>query len=170
MFSLLPCPRCCLALTAALLSLLPCPHCCLALTAALPSLLPCLLAALPSLLPCPPVAEYVALAALTKQLIFIYQLLQTIGVDVILPMKIFEDNKGAVCISKNAASQKKTRAIEIRYHFVRDYQQDGFIEVIQCPTADMQADMMTKTLRRPEHVRQTERTMSECEPLPTQSI
>ena len=117
-----------------------------------------------------PVAEYVALASLTKQLIFIYQLLQTIGVDVIHPMKIFEDNKGAVCISKNAASQKKTRAIEIRYHFVRDYQQDGLIEVIQCPTVDMQADMMTKTLRRPEHVRQTARTMSECEPLPTQSI
>ena len=48
-------------------------------------------------------------------------------------------------------SQKRTRYIDIRYHFIRDYTRDGTIKLIYCDTKRMLADILTKTLPKPQH-------------------
>ena len=80
-------------------------------------------------LPCTPVAEYVTLAHGLKELLWTYQMLCTMGINIKLPMRILEDNQATICIADNPISQRRTRYVDIRYHFVRDYINDGTVTV-----------------------------------------
>ena len=96
--------------------------------------------------PSTPVAEYIALAHGVKELLWTYQILLTMGVDIELPMRILEDNQTCILIADNPISQRRTRHTDIRYHFVRDYILDGTISVEYCPTKEMLADILTKAM------------------------
>ena len=100
-----------------------------------------------------PEAEYVALAHGLKELLWVYQLLLTMGVSIELPIKILEDNQACIQIADNPVSQRRTRHIDVRFHFIRDYVEDGTVALQYCNTKDMLADIMTKTMPRPEFQR-----------------
>ena len=57
---------------------------------------------------------------------------------------IFEDNQGAIALSKNPVNRQRSKHIDVRYHFIRTTQNTGKVVVKYCPTADMAADLMTK--------------------------
>ena len=96
-----------------------------------------------------PEAEYVAMAHGLKELLWTYQTLLTIGVNIALPMHIMEDNQACIMIADNPVSQRKTRHMDIRFHFIRDYINDGTVTVKYCPTREMLADIMTKIMHKP---------------------
>ena len=96
-----------------------------------------------------PEAEYIAMAHGLKELLWTYQILTTMGIQVELPMRVLEDNQACIQIADNPISQRKTRHIDIRYHFIRDYINDGYITVQYCPTKQMLADILTKVMHRP---------------------
>jgi hypothetical protein len=96
-----------------------------------------------------PVAEYVALASAVKELIWLKQLLRELNVGVTEPVTVHEDNTTCIHIAKNPASPKRTRHIDIRYHFLRDYVVTKEITVEYCKSKDMLADILTKALPRP---------------------
>ena len=96
-----------------------------------------------------PEAEYVALAHGLKELLWTYQILLTVGIDIQLPMTVHEDNQACIQIADNPISQRRTRHVDIRYHFVRDYIEDGTISMKYCSTKDMLADIMTKAMHKP---------------------
>ncbi len=62
---------------------------------------------------------------------------------------IYQDNKSAILLEVNgkASSSKRTRAINIRYFFMKDQIAKGNLEVIYCPTDEMTADYQTKPLQ-----------------------
>ena len=62
---------------------------------------------------------------------------------------LYQDNKSSILLEKNrkASSSKRTRHILIRYFFVTDRIAKGELTVEWCPTANMIADFMTKTLQ-----------------------
>jgi len=62
------------------------------------------------------------------------------------PVKIFEDNQSSIALVKNPEFHKRTKHIDIRYHFVREKVQDNQVILEYCPTEDMLADMMTKAI------------------------
>ena len=68
-------------------------------------------------------------------------------------MQIQEDNQACIQIADNPISQRRTRHVDIRYHFVRDYIEDGTVTVKYWPTAQMLADIMTKMMPKPTFVR-----------------
>ena len=78
-----------------------------------------------------------------------YQTLPTMGIRISLPMTVMEDNQACIQIADNPISQRRTRHIDIRYHFVREYIEDGTVSVKYCPTQQMFADIMTKVMYRP---------------------
>jgi hypothetical protein len=96
-----------------------------------------------------PVAEYVALASAVKEIIYVRQLLDELGIAIQLPIKVHEDNKTCIHIAKNPSAPRKTRHMDIRYHFVRDYHLEGIIHIDYCPSRLMIADIFTKALPRP---------------------
>ncbi|KAG2759094.1 hypothetical protein Pcac1_g28834 [Phytophthora cactorum] len=62
------------------------------------------------------------------------------------PVKIYEDNQGSIALAKNPEFHKRTKHIDIRYHFVRERVEDGQVVLQYCSTKDMKADLMTKPI------------------------
>ena len=54
------------------------------------------------------------------------------------------DNQGAIGLAKNPISHKKTKHVDIKYHFVRECVLNKSIELVYVPTAFNASDLMTK--------------------------
>ena len=63
-------------------------------------------------------------------------------------MIIYNDNQSAISLAHAELGQfhARTKHIDIRYHFIREKIEDGTLEVVYCPTAEMTADVLTKAL------------------------
>uniref|UniRef100_A0AAV1V977 Copia protein n=1 Tax=Peronospora matthiolae TaxID=2874970 RepID=A0AAV1V977_9STRA len=61
-------------------------------------------------------------------------------------VNIFEDNQGSIALAKNPEFHKRTKHIDIRYHFVREKVAEGTLVLEYCSTKDMKADLMTKPI------------------------
>lgn len=96
-------------------------------------------------------AEYMALSDSTKEAIFLKELfselMRTEG-----PIRIYNDNQGAQQIACNPVLHRKTKHIDVRYHFIRQKVEDNVIELKHLPTTDMIADICTKALPKPKHI------------------
>ena len=88
-----------------------------------------------------------------KELLWTFQTLLTIGISVRLPIVVMEDNQTCMQIADNPVSQRRTRHMDVRYHFIRDQINDGIITVRYCATRDMLADVLTKVMPRPAFLR-----------------
>ena len=64
------------------------------------------------------------------------------------PLTIFEDNQGAIHLSRNPVSHKRSKHIEIRYHFIRERVQDGTLKLTKIPTELNTADICTKPCKK----------------------
>ena len=63
-------------------------------------------------------AEYMALSEVVKELKFIVQLVQTMNVNVELPITVHVDNVGAIWLSNNKTTSDRTKLLDIRNSFV----------------------------------------------------
>jgi len=93
-------------------------------------------------------AEYVTLTPTINDCVWLKGILNEIGYyhDHI---KIFEDNQGCMALANNPQSSRKTRHIQVRYHWIRDKLQDNTVQLVQIGTNDQLADVMTKGLYGP---------------------
>ncbi|GJU56120.1 reverse transcriptase domain-containing protein [Tanacetum coccineum] len=66
---------------------------------------------------------------------------------------IFCDNTSAIAISNNPVLHSRTKHIDIRYHFIRDYILKGDIELRFLPTELQLVDIFTKPLAEPRFTR-----------------
>ena len=90
-------------------------------------------------------AEYMALSEVVKELKFIVQqLLQTMNITVELPITVHVDNVGAIWLSNNRNTGDRTKHIDIRRAFVKEYQEDGKIIIKFVKSEDNEADIFTK--------------------------
>ena len=69
-------------------------------------------------------------------------------IKIALPIHAYEDNQTCITIDNNHMSPKRTRYIDIRYHFIRDYTRDDTIKLIYCQTENMIANILTKVLTK----------------------
>ena len=88
--------------------------------------------------------EYMALSEVVKELKFIVQLLQTMNITVELPITVHVDNVGAIWLSNNRNTGDRTKHIDIRTSFVKEYQEDGKIIIKLVKSEDNEADIFTK--------------------------
>jgi hypothetical protein len=56
------------------------------------------------------------------------------------------DNESAIRMADNPVEHSRTKHIAIRYHFLRDHQQKGDIEIAYINTKDQLVDIFTKPL------------------------
>ena len=64
------------------------------------------------------------------------------------PTVLFCDNTSAIAISKNSVFHDKTKHMKIKYHAIRQYQQEGELEMMYCPSKEQLADIFTKPLTK----------------------
>jgi hypothetical protein len=64
------------------------------------------------------------------------------------PILMAMDNQGAIALIILESQNRRTRHINVRYHYIRDCVKSGTITPYYIPTSDMLADGFTKTLDR----------------------
>lgn len=93
-------------------------------------------------------AEYVAASFAAQELIWLRRLLQELGFEQRMATILFEDNMGAIEVSRNPRFHGRMKHIDIRHHFLRDAVEAGTLQLKYCQTDCQLADIMTKGLSR----------------------
>ena len=66
---------------------------------------------------------------------------------------LYCDSQSAIRIFHNPVQHSKTKHIALRYHFIKDYVEEGNIEVHFVKTTEQLADIFTKALDEKSFVR-----------------
>jgi hypothetical protein len=92
-------------------------------------------------------AEVNALTDAAKQAAWLTNLFKDMQLgDNLPPISISEDNAGCLALVNGLRTPARTKHIAVRIDFIRDLIKTKVIKVIQCPTAAMVADPLTKPL------------------------
>ena len=93
-------------------------------------------------------AEYVALSEAVSEIKFIINLLKDFRIKIEKPVKIYEDNSGAIAIAKFGNLTKHSKYIEVHYHFVNVSYERKEIDIVKIDSEQNIADTLTKALGR----------------------
>lgn len=103
-------------------------------------------------------AEYIGICEAAKESIYLKSLCFEIFnnncfgfLKIDMPITIYNDNQSAIKLSKNQIFHKRTKHIHVKYHFIREKIKDNEIELLYMPTAEMVADILTKSLGSKKH-------------------
>lgn len=90
-------------------------------------------------------AEYVALAHSAKEALWLRRILNELKIECKnIPMCV--DNQSAIKFATNSEFHKRSKHIDVKYHFVRDLIENKSIEVSYVKSEDQLADIFTKGL------------------------
>ena len=95
-------------------------------------------------------SEYIAAASAVQEVMFQQSLLSEMAENV-YPGVVFEDNAGAIFLSKNKQVGQRTKHIGVRYHFLRDFMDKkketcGNGIMMKVDGKENYADLMTKNV------------------------
>ena len=95
-------------------------------------------------------AEYVGLCMGVKETVWIRRLVAGLRIvkDCSAPTTVLVDNQATVGLVYNASVNRRTKHIDVRYHYSRQAVSDKLVTLKYCPTERMVADMLTKALGR----------------------
>lgn len=93
-------------------------------------------------------AEYMGTTPAVQEALVQRQLLCDLHLKQEQPTIIFEDNQGCIAMSNNPVMLKRTKHIDVRYHFIREKVENGDVVLKYIPTEDQLADLLTKPLPR----------------------
>ena len=91
-------------------------------------------------------AEFVALSEAAKEIKFVVQVLRSMKMQVKMPIVVRVDNVGAIGLSKNLSTSQRTKHIDVRYHFVREFVEEKMIEIVFVRSEENHADIFTKNV------------------------
>lgn len=91
-------------------------------------------------------AEYVSLSEAVTEIIFITSLIQDVFQKECKPVKIYEDNSGALAIAKYGNFTKNSKHIEVHYHYVHENVKNKNIDVVKVSSENNVSDIFTKSL------------------------
>lgn len=97
-------------------------------------------------------AEYMAACAAVQEAVHLRLLMSDLGFEQREPTVIYEDNQGCIALSDNPVYHRRTKHIDIRYHFIRERVASKEIELKYVPTKYQLADLLTKGLAKPRVV------------------
>jgi hypothetical protein len=98
-------------------------------------------------------AEYVAISEAVKEVNFIYYLLYDFHIKVNLPIIIKTDNIGAIFMAKNSSTGVRTRHVDTRYHFIREFIEEDFTKVEFVRSVENDAGIFTKNVSHDLYVK-----------------
>ena len=108
-------------------------------------------------------AKYVVISGAVKQIKFIYFLLSDFHIKVNLPIVVKTDKIGAIFISENALTGFRTRHVDTRYHFVREFIKDGFIKIEFFRSVENDSDLFTKNVNQELYAKHTKKFLEGSE-------
>jgi hypothetical protein len=98
-------------------------------------------------------AEYMAASQASCEAIWLCKLLVGLFGQELRPTTIYCDNQSCIKLFENLVFHNRSKHIEIRYHFIRDWVQRGAVRLAYVSTDDEVADILTKSLPKGKPVR-----------------
>lgn len=103
---------------------------------------------------CSTFAEYIAMSEAVTEVLFIRNLLsESFNVKFYEPIKLYEDNTGAIAIAKYGNFTKNSKHIEVQYHYINENYEKKIIDIVKIDTKFNLADMLTKSLDKAKFLR-----------------
>ena len=93
-------------------------------------------------------AEYVALSSATQESVWLRRLFADLGIPPEGPTVINEDNQSTIAMTKNPQYHGRAKHIDIKHHFIKEQVSEGAIVLKYCPSEEMTADILTKSLSK----------------------
>jgi hypothetical protein len=97
-------------------------------------------------------AEYMSLSDTCRQLVWMRSFLKELGMPV-NAIPLCGDNQGAIFNASNPVQEKRTKHIDIRFHYIHEKVSDGEVTLHFVITDQNPADMFTKNLARDNFLR-----------------
>lgn len=95
-------------------------------------------------------AEYVAAAETVKNILNVRSLIRELTT-LSEPIELHMDNTGAAAIAQKDLNNQRTKHIDVRYHFIREWVQSGVIKILKVHTSKNISDLFTKNLPKNTH-------------------
>jgi hypothetical protein len=81
-----------------------------------------------------------------QDMLFVMQIVESMGLKVKKPMILYLDNKGAKDLANSWSVGGRTRHIEVRQYFLRELKEQGLIQCVWTSGVLMTSDILTKNL------------------------
>ena len=86
----------------------------------------------------------VGLREISTEILFVRDILVFLAVEIKYPIIVHVDNTGDIFLAKNETLGQRTKHIQTRYHFTREYVQDGILKIVYIYSENNEADIFTK--------------------------
>jgi len=86
-----------------------------------------------------------SLAEALTECLWLKPFLFSIGVVIEKPVAINVDNQAAIHLSRNPEFHRRTKHVGVRFHRVRQEQENGVVEIAYVPTDKNVSDILTKS-------------------------
>src|SRR5271154_4621160 len=91
-------------------------------------------------------AEYIAVSDCSRQACWYMNLFSELKMPNPTPIPINSDNMGSLFNGLNPVTEGRLKHIDLKHHGIREFVQNGFIDLFYVPTNENPADMLTKNL------------------------
>jgi hypothetical protein len=91
-------------------------------------------------------SKYVALASTVQEVLYIRTLLEELGYKPRQGTLVYEDNQSTIKITRNSEHHGRCKHVDIRFFFVQERNEGGYIQLEYCPTDNMAADALTRAI------------------------
>ena len=88
-----------------------------------------------------------------KESVWLTKHLKELGLPTDAPTTIHVDNQSAIKLAKNAEFHKRTKHIDVRYHYTRELIEKKMLELKYIPSEEQAADGLTKPLQKNKHMK-----------------
>jgi hypothetical protein len=95
-------------------------------------------------------AEYIALSEAAKEAVYVRAVLAELTGQS-NTVTLYSDNQSAAKLATNPVFHKRSKHVDIRYHYIRETVDNDVIELSYMPTEQMTADVFTKALPYYKH-------------------
>ena len=93
-------------------------------------------------------SEYNAISEVSREVVWLRQLLLEMGAEQKGPTTVWEDNQQTIIWCLNPAHHGRNKHLDVKLHYVREQVKKGALNVKYISTEDQLADLMTKPLGR----------------------
>jgi hypothetical protein len=90
-------------------------------------------------------AEYMALSDCSCQVVWVHSIFKELNYSLI-PIKIASDNQGAIFNASNPVTKKRSKHINIWYHYIRELVEIDVVCLLYIQGVENPADILTKNL------------------------
>jgi hypothetical protein len=91
-------------------------------------------------------AELTACVSCVQDMMYVYRVVTSMGLQVELPMVVEVDNSGARDLANSWSVGGRTRHVDVRLNFLRELKEEGMVALVHIPGDSNEADIFTKNV------------------------